>query len=347
MTRWVLIAFVMILLFLAVWLIRDILMLTLMAIIVALLITTPVRFFMRFGVRRSMAVTITLVLVLLVIVLVGALIVPGLLNQFQQLIVLLQHALLPDTFSIHAPVLDSEHLTVLLRRTLQPGNWAASFDFLRGVDLTNLTKQISTQIFDSIANLPSQVFPFVGSLASVLLGLLVVVFMGLYFVADPGVYERGTLSLFPLNYRPRAQEIMHKLEISLRNFLQAQVILMAITGVGTTVTLVLLGIPLSRGARHAYRAVLVCAQLRTIGRLAADYCCRHFERAKQDHLGDRRVLRFTTDSESTALTPAGRPGNSLAACRDFAGTDYRRDFLRIPGHFAVRPISGDCGCPGA
>ncbi len=244
-TRWVITAFVVILLFIAVWLIRDILMLTLTAVILAVLLTSPVRFFVRRGIRRSMAVLLSLILMLVIIVLTAALLLPGLLDQFQQLIVVLQRALRPGTFLISDPTLDGTQLTIILRRALQPNNWAANFDFLRGVDLSDITKQISSQVFGGVANITSQVFPFVGSLASVLLSILVVLFMGLYFLADPGMYERGLLKLIPISYRPRAEEILHKMELALRLFLQAQIILMLLIGGSTAVTLWFLGVPLA------------------------------------------------------------------------------------------------------
>ncbi len=243
-TRWVIVAFLVIILLMAVWLVRDILLLTLTAIIFALLLTTPIRLFVRLGLRRAMAVLLTLLLVVLAIILVTALILPGLIDQFRQLVAILQSALNPGNYLISAPILDSDHLSILTRRIFEPGNPAAGFDFLRGVDLSGVTSQVSNQLFSSITNLSSQVFPFLGSLASGLLSILIVVFMGLYFVADPGVYQRGAISLLPIGYRTRAHEILNKIEIVLRNFLQAQIILMVLTGSSTALALTLLGIPL-------------------------------------------------------------------------------------------------------
>ena len=97
-TRWVLIAFLVLILFVAVWLVRDIMMLTLSAVIFALLITAPVRIFVQYGMRRSIAVLLTIILALLLVVLLVVLILPSLLDQFQQLVGLLQNALNPGTY---------------------------------------------------------------------------------------------------------------------------------------------------------------------------------------------------------------------------------------------------------
>lgn len=244
-TRWVIVAFAVIVLCVAIWLVRDILMLTLTAVIFAMLMTTPVRFLVRSGMRRSMAVLLSIMLFLIVIVLITALLLPGLLDQFRQLVVVLQKALRPGQLLISDPTLDSTQLSIILRRALQPNAWIATPDILQGIDLSDVSKQISAQVFGGVANITSQVFPFVGSLASVLLSILVVVFMGMYFVADPGTYERGLLRLIPISYRARAQEILRKMELALRSFLQAQIILMLLTGLSTSITLALLGIPLA------------------------------------------------------------------------------------------------------
>src|SRR5437868_11870342 len=86
-TRWVLVAFVIVVLAYAMWLIRDILMLTLTAVIFSVLLTSPVRFFVKRGVRRPLAVLLTMILIFAVISLAAALLLPDLLAQFRTLIV--------------------------------------------------------------------------------------------------------------------------------------------------------------------------------------------------------------------------------------------------------------------
>jgi len=244
-TRWVLIAFGVIILAIALWIVRDILMLTLCSVIVALLLTAPVRFLVRLGVPRSMAVLLTLVLVLFLVVLVAALLLPGLIDQFRQLVNVFQQALNPNSYTLGAPVLQSEGLTIILRRAMQPTYTTINLLVLPGVDLSGIATQLYSQLANGIANIPAQIFPFVGSVASTLLSILVILFMGLYLVADPEVYVNGMIRLVPKWYRGRARQIVEKLEIALRNFLQAQVLLMALTGVSTAIGLALLGIPLA------------------------------------------------------------------------------------------------------
>jgi predicted PurR-regulated permease PerM len=247
-TRWVLTAFSVIIGALALWLSRDILMLTLTAVVTAMLITSPVRLFVRIGLQRPLAIILTLILVIIAFAMAAASLLPGLIDQFRQLVQLLTRALNFNTFFIFAPRLDETDLGVLLRRAMQPTTSYTilnSLDFLKNVNLSDLGQQLSQQVITSITSIPSQVFPFVGGIASVLLSLLIVFFMAIYFVADPGTYQRGLISLVPKPYRPRATTVIDKIGDALRRFLQVQIIIMILTGGTTTVALLFMGVPLA------------------------------------------------------------------------------------------------------
>ncbi len=229
-TRWVLTAFLVLLMFVAVWLIKDILMLTLTAVIFAVLLTSPIRFFVRRGVRRPLAVLLTIILVIALIAVVTALLLPDLFKQFSLLV------------SDYIPKAAAQ-----VQQQIQPDALVAQFPFLKDIkasDLKTFTDQISNQLLPGIANAASQLFPFVGSLASTLLSILIIVFLALYFIADPGIHERGLLKLMPVRYRPRGQEILGKLDKVLRSYLQAQILLMILIGAGTGIALWIIGVPL-------------------------------------------------------------------------------------------------------
>src|SRR5450432_942452 len=230
-TRWVLVSFAIVLIVTAMWLVRDILLLTVTAVIVAILLTTPIRFMVKRGIPRPGAILLTLVLLIVVVVLAALVLLPGLFSQFQQLI------------SIYLPGAAKE-----VQDQLQPENLQSRFSFLKNLDpntLTNLSDQVRTQLIDGLGNIPSQIFPFVGGLATTLLNILIVVFLAMYFVADPDLHERGLIKMVPLRYRGRAFEILIKLDSTLRKFLQAQIVLMLLIGGVTGVALFVLGVPLA------------------------------------------------------------------------------------------------------
>jgi predicted PurR-regulated permease PerM len=226
--RWVLISGIIVLIFVAVWLIKDILMLTLTAIIFAVLLTTPIRFFVRRGIPRPLGVLLTIILVIALIALATALLLPGLIQQFGLLI------------SDYIPKAAKQ-----IQEGLDPAKLVQQFPFLKDIDLKTITDQITNQFLPGLANATSQLFPFVGSLASTLLSILIVVFLALYFVADPGMHERGLIKLLPVRYRTRGLEILGKMDKVLRGYLQAQIALMILIGAGTGIALWIIGMPLA------------------------------------------------------------------------------------------------------
>lgn len=78
-----------------------------------------------------------------------------------------------------------------------------------------------------------------------IIGLLVVLFLGVYLAAQPRLYKRGVLYLFPERLRPRAAEILLDIGHTLRRWLVGRLITMFIVGVGSGFGLWLLGVPLA------------------------------------------------------------------------------------------------------
>lgn len=72
---------------------------------------------------------------------------------------------------------------------------------------------------------------------------VVIVFVGLYVAANPGLYRRGLIKLVPPRGRKRAGEVLDALDAALRGWLIRQAFSMAVVGVSTTIGLWLLGIP--------------------------------------------------------------------------------------------------------
>lgn len=85
-------------------------------------------------------------------------------------------------------------------------------------------------------------FSFLSSTVAVLTGLLLILFMSIYIGMDPKTYHRGLLHLFPHRVRPRAQEVLAAIGITLRKWLVAQLVAMVVIGVVTTIALKLLGV---------------------------------------------------------------------------------------------------------
>jgi predicted PurR-regulated permease PerM len=85
-------------------------------------------------------------------------------------------------------------------------------------------------------------FPFITSTIEVFGGILIIVFLSIYIAADPELYHRGIMQLFPRARRKRAGEVLSAIAAVLRRWLITQLIAMAAIGTVTTVVLLILGV---------------------------------------------------------------------------------------------------------
>lgn len=76
-------------------------------------------------------------------------------------------------------------------------------------------------------------------------GLLVVIIVGVYGAVDPAPYRRGMLLLLAPSLRERGEEVMLRVVGTLRNWIAAQLMAMAVVGVLTGAGLWLAGVPLA------------------------------------------------------------------------------------------------------
>jgi predicted PurR-regulated permease PerM len=85
-------------------------------------------------------------------------------------------------------------------------------------------------------------FPFAKSTLAAVAGLLLVVFLSIYFAADPELYRRGMLALLPPRRRRLAARVMDRVAQVLRKWLVTQLIAMAVIGGVSTIALLILGV---------------------------------------------------------------------------------------------------------
>jgi predicted PurR-regulated permease PerM len=83
---------------------------------------------------------------------------------------------------------------------------------------------------------------FLSSTVAVLTGVILILFLSIYIGAEPDLYKRGLLHLFPHRMRGRAHEVLTAIAMTLRKWLTAQLVAMLVIGVVTTIALTLLGI---------------------------------------------------------------------------------------------------------
>jgi len=224
-TRWVLTAVAVVILLVGLWFIRAVLLLTLASIILVVLFTMPTRFFMRRGIKRVPATILSLVCIVLLIALLVSLALPTLIQQFVQL----------ATVTIPAGVQE-------LIRLWNSGDLQREYPFLESINLREVFETLSVQIAQAVGTLGASVLPVLGGVADTVLSILIIIFLSLYFLADPQMHQEGVIKLFPLWYRHRAREIIARLDLTLRGWLRATVISMAVVAVLTGLGLAALGI---------------------------------------------------------------------------------------------------------
>jgi len=240
--RWLLSTAVIIILLLAIWEVHNTLLLVLSAIILVVLFTMPIRFLVRRGMGRTPATLISLVAILAIVIILAMVALPSLLQQFTTLAVDVQEGIqqaVSQWEDIQNAPLESD-----LR--LQNPFIVNLQDFLQNTfqlnSLDELLAEVTRQLGGALGQLGGSVIPLVSGVASTLLSIVIVLFLSLYLLAEPSMYEEGVIKLFPLWYRDRLRFIIDRIDFTLRLWLQGQLLLMIIVGVLTWIGLALLGI---------------------------------------------------------------------------------------------------------
>lgn len=104
---------------------------------------------------------------------------------------------------------------------------------------------------------------------------VIILFIGLYGALAPSTYRSGVIALVAPSVRRRADEVLDRIGQTLRDWLTAQLMAMAVVGVLTGVGLWLIGIPLAFllgliAARHRKRCIR--SSVPTLNRLADATC---------------------------------------------------------------------------
>jgi predicted PurR-regulated permease PerM len=93
-----------------------------------------------------------------------------------------------------------------------------------------------------LGNVTRYLFPFLHSTLAAFAGLLLIIFLAIYIAADPDMYHRGIMHLFPRRRRQRVGEVLSAIAGVLRKWLVTQLIAMAAIGTVTTIVLLILGV---------------------------------------------------------------------------------------------------------
>ncbi len=90
-----------------------------------------------------------------------------------------------------------------------------------------------------------RVTAYASKIAEGITDAVVIVVVALFVGADPSLYRRGFLQLMPERHRERTTNLLNDIAVTVRGWLLAQLIPMAVLGIGTTLGLWAMGIPLA------------------------------------------------------------------------------------------------------
>ena len=109
-------------------------------------------------------------------------------------------------------------------------------------DSTPAVNALRARLGERMSGASRYLFPFITSTAQVIGGLLLIVFLSIYFAADPDLYRRGALALLPARRREKGSQVFDRIATVLRKWLVTQLIAMATIGIVTTIVLLILDV---------------------------------------------------------------------------------------------------------
>lgn len=246
-TRWVLTAVIIVALLLVLWVIAPVLLLTLTSVLLVVLFTTPIRFMTRRGVNKGLATALSLAMIVGFLVVTTLVILPVFISQFATLAVLVQQGIERilaswNNLDVQPPKYFLGWGNATISASQDP--LAVILRFIRDSLQLNaeFINQVASQLFGALSQISVSVLPVVSGVAATLLNFLIVVFLSLYFLADPRGHEDGMIKLLPMSYRPRAREIVDRLDLTLRGWLESTLLAMVFVGLVTWIALSILGL---------------------------------------------------------------------------------------------------------
>ena len=102
------------------------------------------------------------------------------------------------------------------------------------------TDGLKARLGSQISRATGYLFGFLSSAATVIGGLVLIIFLAIYIGAEPQLYHDGLMHLFPHRARVRAGEVLTEVATVLRKWLVVQLIAMVAIGAVTTVAMLVL-----------------------------------------------------------------------------------------------------------
>ena len=211
--------------FIVLWRIRQILLLTFLAVVLATVLNHAVKHLQKLGIKRGFAVAILLAMILAMISIFIIAIAPPFAEQVRELI-----NLIPQS------VLKLQLETDWLQRILPPQLFNDLRNSLMGLP----------QIIQSLAsNLFSNFFALFSNALTVILNTLLVLVLTIMILINPSQYRRAFLLLFPRSFRHRVQHVLFQCNESISGWFVCILFNMSVIAILSGLGLWILGVPLA------------------------------------------------------------------------------------------------------
>ncbi|HKI01893.1 MAG TPA: AI-2E family transporter [Thermoanaerobaculia bacterium] len=234
------------------WLAHDLLFITFLGILFGLAVARGADWLERYRIPRGVGATLIVLSFVGLLVGIGAWAAPTLREQSGELQRMLPQALdrieawadshragfLGQFIPGSAPAASTEGPAASPSPAGPPPTPPAEAPEGAGGSFSQLPKSLSGQL----GAVTGYLFSFLSSTVAVVGGLLLILFIAIYVGAEPRLYHQGLLHLVPRSARPRADEVLGAVGMTLRRWLTSQLVLMVVIGVITGVGLSLLGV---------------------------------------------------------------------------------------------------------
>ena len=211
---------------LLIWLfysVAEVLLLLFIAVIVSLYLGSVTDFLVaRLPVSRPLAFTAAIFLTLGAIYGLGALLVPPVVEQTQQLF-----SVLPNYITAWQEALQ---------------RLAARFPRLLG-GTANPQAEMVNAIVAQIEGVAAKAVPTVLSLGHQIVNVVSILVMGIYMALYPGLYREWLIALFPPVHRDTVRDVMRDIGTTLKAWIQAQLLAMTVLAALTALGLYILRVP--------------------------------------------------------------------------------------------------------
>lgn len=208
---------------LGLWHLRFILMLGFSAAMLAVALSIPSGWLQKRGIQRGIANSIAVVGFITLTVLLGFVIFPTVINEATNLFSTLPTALVRVAEAYETWRISNENLTAVLP-ALNYNEVSATLVELgiQAGDISSIVLPVVNSTLPVLQGVGSVVFGLIANLA-------IVIFVSIFFLAEPATYTKAGLMLVPRSYQERVLEIVDALYSTLTNWVTAQFFSISIT----------------------------------------------------------------------------------------------------------------------